>query len=97
MTEESELSLRLHNARLAVKEIHAGNASGFLLPLQGRAAIESVFEYLGKLITVWSPILAAVLFGTVVLVFAIFWIGLMAGMLNWRQKSLIYGSRREEG
>ena len=82
MTEESELSLRLHNARLAVKEIHAGNASGFLLPLHGRAAIESVFEYLGKLITVWSPILAAIFLGAVILVFGVFCIGFMDSELE---------------
>ena len=82
MTEESEIALRLHNARLAVKEIHAGNASGCLPSLYGRATIERVFESLGKLITVWSPILAAVLFGTVVLVFAIFCIGFMDGELE---------------
>ena len=82
MTEESELSLRLHDARLAVEEINAGNASGFLLPLYGRAAIESVFEYLGKLITVWSPILATVFLGAVLLVFGICCIGFMDSELE---------------
>ena len=82
MAEESEIALRLHNAQLAVKEINAGNASGFLLPLYGRAAVERVFESLGELITVWSPFLAAVLFGTVVLVFAIFCMGFRDGELE---------------
>ena len=82
MTEESELALRLHNAKLAVKEIHAGNASGFLPSLYGRAAIESVFEFLGKLITTWSPILAAVLLGIVVSVFALCCIGFVRSDLE---------------
>ena len=82
MTEESELALRLHNARLAVKEIKAGNASGFLPSLYGRAAIESFFEFLGKVITVWSPILAAVLLGIVVLVFALCCIGFVNSELE---------------
>ena len=75
MTEESELSLRLHNARLALKEIKAGNASGFLPSLYGRAAIESLFEFLGKLITAWPPIVAAILLGIVLFLFALCCIG----------------------
>lgn len=75
MTEESELALRLHNARLAVEEINAGNASGCLPSLYGRAAIESAFEFLGKLITAWPPIVATILLGIVVFVFALCCIG----------------------
>ena len=82
MTEESELSLRLHNARVAVKEIKAGNASGFLPPLYGRAAIESAFEFLGNLITAWPPIVAAILLGIVLLVFALCCIGFVRSDLE---------------
>ena len=74
-TEESDLAIRLHNARQAVHEIKAGNASGFLPPLYGRAAIESFFEFLGKLITVQSPIVASVLFAIIVMVFALLCLG----------------------
>ena len=82
MSEESDISLRLHNAKQAVKEIKAGNASGFLPSLYGRAAIESFFEFIGKLITVQSPIVASVLFGIVVIVFALLCIGFQEGHLE---------------
>ena len=82
MSEEIDISLRLHNAKQAVKEIKAGNASGFLPALYGRAAIESFFEFIGKLITVQSPIVASVLFGIVVIVFALLCIGFQEGHLE---------------
>ena len=82
MSEETDISLRLHNAKQAVKEIKAGNASGFLPALYGRAAIESFFEFIGKLITVQSPIVASVLFGIVVIVFALLCIGFQEGHLE---------------
>ena len=82
MTDESDIALRLHNAKQAVKEIEAGNASGFLPSLYGRAAIESFFEVIGKLITVQSPIVASVLFGVVVTVFALLCIGFQNGHLE---------------
>lgn len=74
-TEESELSVRLHNARQAVHEIKAGNAAGFLPSLYGRAAVESFFEFVGNLITVQSPLVASVLFAIVVMVFALLCLG----------------------
>ena len=82
MTEESELAIRLHNAKLAVKEIQAGNASGFLPSLYGRAAIESVFEFLGNLITAWPPIVAASLLGIVLFVFALCCVGFIRSDLE---------------
>ena len=82
MSEESDISLRLHNAKQAVKEIKAGNAAGFLPSLYGRAAVESFFEFIGKLITIQSPIVASVLFGIVVIVFSLLCIGFQDGHLE---------------
>ena len=82
MSEESDISLRLHNAKQAVKEIKAGNASGFLPSLYGGAAVESFFEFIGKLITIQSPIVASVLFGIVVIVFSLLCIGFQDGHLE---------------
>ena len=81
-TEESDLAIRLHNARQAVHEIKAGNASGFLPSLYGRAAVESFFEFVGKLITVQSPIVASVLFAIIVMVFALLCLGFQDGELE---------------
>jgi len=68
MSKESELSLRLQDAKQAIKEIKAGNASGFVLPLYGRALVEKGFELLGKFITLWSPIMAIILLVIVIVV-----------------------------
>ena len=81
-TEESDLAIRLHNARQAVHEIKDGNASGFLPSLYGRAAVESFFEFVGKLITVQSPIVASVLFAIIVMVFALLCLGFQDGELE---------------
>lgn len=75
MSEESELSLRLHDARQALKEIEAGNASGFKPSLYGRAIVESTFDYLGRLITLWPPTVALFTYIGVVLVCALLCIG----------------------
>ena len=82
MSSESDLALRLHNAKQAVEEIKAGNASGFLPPLYGRAAIESFFEFIGKLITAWPPIIASVLLAIVIIVFALLCIGFVESHLE---------------
>ena len=82
MSSESDLAHRLHNAKQAVEEIKAGNASGFLPPLYGRAAIESFFEFIGKLITAWPPIIASVLLAIVIIVFALLCIGFVESHLE---------------
>ena len=46
----------LHDASQALKEIEAGNATGFKLSLYGRAAVERLFELVGELITLFSPV-----------------------------------------
>ena len=81
MSEENE-ALRLHSAKEAVKEIKAGNAWGFLPSLYGRAVVESFFEGIGKRITTWPPVVAAVLLGTVVLAFGMLCTGFLSGHLE---------------
>jgi len=55
----------LHDASQALKEIEAGNATGFKLSLYGRAAVETLFELVGKFITLSSPIVAIILLSTI--------------------------------
>ena len=82
MPEESELSVRLHDAKQALKEIKAGNASGLVPALYGRALVESVFELLGKFISSWSPYVASFLLGIVILVCALLMIGFIRSDLE---------------
>jgi len=55
----------LHDASQALKEIEAGNATGFKLSLYGRAAVEGLFELVGKLITLYSPLVAIILLSSI--------------------------------
>jgi len=66
---------QLHDAKQALTEIKAGNATGFKPSLYGRAAVERLFELVGRLITLYSPILATAFLGGILLIGALLCIG----------------------
>jgi len=55
----------LHDASEALKQIKTGNAKGCTPSLYGRAAVEGLFELVGKLITQISPVVAIILLSSI--------------------------------
>jgi len=72
----------LHDASQALKEIEAGNAKGFKPSLYGRAAVEGLFELVGKLITQIPPVVAIILLSSILVVSVLCCIGFVRSDLE---------------
>jgi len=72
----------LHDASQALKEIEAENATGFKPSLYGRAAVERLFELVGKLITLFSPVVAIILLCSILVISVLFCIGFVRSDLE---------------
>jgi len=73
---------KLHDAKQALKEIKEGNATGFKPSLYGRAAVEGLFELVGRLITLWPPVLATAFLSGILLVGVLLCIGFVRSDLE---------------
>lgn len=82
LTMVADQSHQLHDAKQALKEIKAGNATGFKPCLYGRVAVEEIFELVGRLITLCSPVVATIFFGGILLVGALLCIGFVRSDLE---------------
>ena len=79
---DTDPSHRLHDASQALEEIEAGNATGFKPSLYGRAAVEGLFELVGKLITLSSPVMAIIFLSTILVVSVLLCIGFVRSDLE---------------
>ena len=85
---EEEVCERLHDAGVALHEIHEGRADGCKPCLYGRAAVETVFSHLARVLVLKPPLAALVVFIFLIIVLGVLGSGFHRARLETDEEEL---------